>query len=74
MFNLNFTVRITLSLNFNLERDIFKILPQLSTVPLGSIAKLPPETCNKIKNSQEKTSSGNYWLCAKNLNMPVRTY
>ena len=72
--NLNFTVQITLPLNFNLERDIFKILPQLSTVPLGSIAKLPAETCNKIKNSQEKTPSGNSWLCAKNSNMRVLTY
>ena len=72
--NLNFTVQSTLPLNFNLERDIFKILPQFFTVPLCSIAKLPAETCNKIKNSEEKTPSGNYWLCAKNSNMPVLTY
>ena len=62
---LNFTVQITLPLNFNLERHIFKTLPQFSAVHLGSIANLPAETCNKIKNSQEKTPSGNYWLCAK---------
>ena len=71
--NLNFTVQITLPLNFNLERDIFKILPQFSAVPLGSIANVPAETCNKRKNSQEKTPSGNYWLCAKNSNTPVLT-
>ena len=71
--NLNFTVQIILPLNFNLERDIFKILPQFSAVPLGSIAKLLAETCNKIKNSQEKTLSGNSWLCAKISNMPVLT-
>ena len=51
----------------------FSLVP-LSTVPLGSIAELPAETCYEIKNSEGKAPSGNYWLSAINSSMPVLTY
>ena len=47
---------------------------QFSTVPLGSIAELPAETCYEIKNSEGKAPGGNYWLSAINSSMPVLTY
>ena len=47
---------------------------QFSTVPIGSIAELPAETCDEIKNSEGKAPSGNYWLSAINSSMPVLTY
>ena len=47
---------------------------QFSTVPLGSIAELPAETCHEIKNSEGEAPSGNYWLSVINSSMPVLTY
>ena len=57
-----------------LENKEFVSFLQFSTVPLGSIAELPAETCVEIKNSEGKAPSGNYWLSAINSSMPVLTY